>query len=208
MPRRRPIPTAIRSRAGTTSARTNTARRSSRPTARPASTGSRRATRYLSKDGRSVFVGVPDMKPVMQMRVGWSLATAAGATFQESAYFTPYELRDVRSAGRRLWRPHRRSCRRGPSVAEQSAPVSVEEGRRLYQLYGCIACHSIESPSISKLGPTWKGLYGSERTLAKGGRAGDRRRGLPPGGDPRAGGEDRRPATSAASRACRATPAC
>ena len=47
---------------------------------------------YLSKDGRSVFVGVPGMKPVMQMRVGWSLATADGATFQETAYFTPYEL--------------------------------------------------------------------------------------------------------------------
>ena len=47
---------------------------------------------YLSNDGRSVFVGVPDMKPVMQMRISWSLATAAGAKFQETAYFTPYDL--------------------------------------------------------------------------------------------------------------------
>ena len=47
---------------------------------------------YLSNDGRSVFVGVPDMKPVMQMRISWSLATAAGANFQETAYFTPYDL--------------------------------------------------------------------------------------------------------------------
>ena len=47
---------------------------------------------YLSKDGQSVFVAVPEMKPVMQMRVGWSLATADGAKFTESASFTPYEL--------------------------------------------------------------------------------------------------------------------
>ena len=32
------------------------------------------------------------MKPVMQMRISWSLATAAGAKFQETAYFTPYDL--------------------------------------------------------------------------------------------------------------------
>jgi cytochrome c2 len=49
-----------------------------------------------------------------------------------------------------------------------SAPVSVDEGRRLAQLYGCVACHSIEDTQISRLGPTWKGLYGSERAYAKG----------------------------------------
>ena len=47
---------------------------------------------YVSKDGHSVFVAVPGMKPVMQMRVGWSLASAAGTAFQDSASFTPYEL--------------------------------------------------------------------------------------------------------------------
>jgi hypothetical protein len=47
---------------------------------------------YLSEDRRSVFVAVPGMKPVMQLRVGWSLATSAGATFAENAYTTPYAL--------------------------------------------------------------------------------------------------------------------
>ena len=47
---------------------------------------------YLSKDGRSVFIGLPGIKPVMQMRVGWTLATADGTAFQDSASFTPYEL--------------------------------------------------------------------------------------------------------------------
>ena len=43
----------------------------------------------------------------------------------------------------------------------------MAEGRRVSQLYGCIACHSID-PTISMLGPTWKGLYGSARSYAKG----------------------------------------
>jgi mono/diheme cytochrome c family protein len=122
---------------------------------------------YRSKDGRGIFIGVPDMKPVMQMRVGWSLATAAGAKFQGSAYFTPYELAkfDSRAEG---FGDLTVDLSPRAVVANRSAPVSVEEGRRLYQLYGCVACHSIESPSISRLGPTWKGLYGSERTYAKG----------------------------------------
>ena len=33
----------------------------------------------------AVFVGLPDMQPVMQMRLGWSLKTQAGATFNENA---------------------------------------------------------------------------------------------------------------------------
>jgi cytochrome c2 len=48
------------------------------------------------------------------------------------------------------------------------APASAEEGQRLYKAYGCIACHAIDDSSLTKLGPTWKGLYGSERRFAGG----------------------------------------
>ncbi|MBL9202965.1 MAG: hypothetical protein JNL39_20810, partial [Opitutaceae bacterium] len=47
---------------------------------------------YLSRDGKSVFIAVPGLKPVQQLRVGWSLATAAGAAFDDNAYTTPYDL--------------------------------------------------------------------------------------------------------------------
>jgi glucose/arabinose dehydrogenase/mono/diheme cytochrome c family protein len=120
---------------------------------------------YLSKDGRSVFVGVPGMRPVMQMRVGWSLATAAGTAFTESAAFTPYELPafDSRAEGF-----GELSVDLSPrtSVGKASVPVSAEEGARLYRLYGCSACHSIDGSSTSTVGPTWKGLYGRSRPLA------------------------------------------
>jgi cytochrome c2 len=107
------------------------------------------------------------MTPVMQMRVGWSLATAAGEPFQETAYFTPYEL------------PAFNPVREGfddltvdltprTAAVNASAPVSADEGARLAQAYGCIACHAIDSTSLTKLGPSWKGLYGSQRTIAGG----------------------------------------
>jgi len=122
---------------------------------------------YLSKDGRSVFVGVPDMKPVMQMRVGWSLATSKGAAFENSAYFTPYELPafDPVAAG---FGEITVDLLPRTAAATAAAPVSVREGRRVAQLYGCIACHSIESTTVAMLGPTLKGVYGTERTYAKG----------------------------------------
>ena len=121
---------------------------------------------YLSNDRRSVFVAVPGMRPVMQMRVGWSLTAADGTKFQESAFFTPYELPGFEPPAEGFGditvdlTPRTAS---GPA----STPVTVEEGQRLYQLYGCMACHSTDA-SVSRLGPTFKGLYGSERPYAKG----------------------------------------
>ena len=122
---------------------------------------------YISKDRRSVFIGVPGMTPVMQMRVGWSLATAAGAPFQETSYFTPYEL-PAFNPGREGFDDLTVSLAPRAAPVNASAPVTAEEGSRLYQAYGCIACHAVDSTSLTKLGPTWKGLYGSQRSFAGG----------------------------------------
>lgn len=122
---------------------------------------------YVSGDGRRVFVAVPGMTPVMQMRVGWSLATASGAAFENSAYFTPYELPAFDPAAEGFGDITIDLSPR--ALADAAAvPVSVEEGRRVAQLYGCTACHATESTTITMLGPTLKGLYGSERPYAKG----------------------------------------
>ncbi|MGH9309545.1 MAG: c-type cytochrome, partial [Vicinamibacterales bacterium] len=122
---------------------------------------------YLSEDGRRVFIAVPGMKPVMQMRLGWSLATKEGQTFEQGAYLTPYELTTFDPVAEGFGTL---TVDLSPRAAadEKAAPVSVAEGRRLYQLYGCIACHAIENTSFSRLGPTWKGLFGAPRTYAKG----------------------------------------
>jgi cytochrome c2 len=101
------------------------------------------------------------------MRVAWSIATAAGAPFQESAYFTPYELTpfDPKKEGFGDIRIDLTPRAIAPSA---SAPASAEEGRRIAQTYGCAACHAAEDTTVAKLGPPWKGLYGRERTFATG----------------------------------------
>ena len=62
------------------------------------------------------------MSPVMQMRVAWSLKSSDGRAFQDSAYFTPYQLARIRSRQGGLREPDRRSdaaaARRGAGLAD------------------------------------------------------------------------------------------
>jgi cytochrome c2 len=121
---------------------------------------------YLSKDGKSVFIGVPNMQPVQQMRIGWSLATPEGGKVEDNAYCTPYELAKFDPIAEGFGTVEVDLTPK-PAIAQSSAPVSVEEGRRLYQLMGCMACHATDDSVQPKIGPSWKGLYGKERELAK-----------------------------------------
>lgn len=122
---------------------------------------------YLAADGRTVFVGVPGMKPAMQLRVGWSLATADGRKFDENAYTTPYELARFDPKAEGFAADLKVDLTPRAAVAQAAGgPVSVEEGQRLAQLFACVACHADEhNPIIAKSGPAWKGLYGSSRSV-------------------------------------------
>ena len=123
---------------------------------------------YLSKDGRSVFVGLPGIKLVMQMRVGWTLATADGVPFQESAAFTPYELATFNPEKEGFGALTVDLAPKTVAAPAATGPVSAEEGRLVYERFGCVACHAREASAISKLGPNFKGLYGSDRTFNDG----------------------------------------
>ncbi|MBI5691725.1 MAG: hypothetical protein HZC55_16700 [Verrucomicrobia bacterium] len=126
---------------------------------------------YLSTDGRSVFIAVPGLKPVMQLRVGWSLATADGTRFSDNAYTTPYDLPkfDPRTEG---FGDITVDLTPRAVVAEDLGPVSAEEGGRLSQLFGCIACHgSNNNPAIARSGPPWQGLFGTQRKVFVGQKA-------------------------------------
>ena len=45
-------------------------------------------------------------------------------------------------------------------------PALVEKGQQLATQLGCIACHSVSG--AAGVGPTWKGIAGSQRALANG----------------------------------------
>ncbi len=121
---------------------------------------------YLSRDGKSVFIGVPGLKPVQQLRVGWSLATADGKPFDENAYTTPYELAKFDPKAEGFGDISVDLTPRAAALAQASGPATAEEGKRLAQLFACVACHADEyNPAIVKSGPPWKGLYGKERAV-------------------------------------------
>lgn len=123
---------------------------------------------YLSTDGQSVLVAFPEMKTCHQMRVGWGLQSADGLKAANTAYFSPWELMPFEAAklgfepGLKIDLTPRKSA-----VAAAVKPT-VEEGERLYQMFGCMACHSTDGTLVGKVGPSWKGLFGTERDIAKG----------------------------------------
>ncbi|MDA9764105.1 cytochrome c, partial [Opitutales bacterium] len=119
---------------------------------------------YLSRDKRSVFIAVPEMKPVMQLRMGWSLKTVNGIAFEDNAYTTPYSLPAFDPVAEGF---ESLSVDLTPRAAakRETGPVSVEEGRRLHSLMGCAACHSASIEDMAKVGPGWGDLYGSEREV-------------------------------------------
>ena len=48
------------------------------------------------------------------------------------------------------------------------APLTAEEGQRLAALMGCVACNSVDGSTLGKAGPSWKGVFGSERRFPDG----------------------------------------
>jgi cytochrome c2 len=123
---------------------------------------------YLSEDGKSVLVGFPDMKGgVSQMRLGWGLKSADGLKAENTAYFTPWELATFDSVKEGFGKISVDLTPRA-AVAMATMKPTAEEGARLYQMFGCMACHSTDGSLVGKVGPSWKGLFGSEREIAKG----------------------------------------
>ncbi len=120
---------------------------------------------YLAKDGKSIFLGLPDMKPVMQMRIGWGLTLKGGAPFANNAYLTPYDLPKFNPAAAGF-EPLTVDLTPRTLAAAEATPITVEEGARVSELMGCVACHSTDGSTLGKVGPSWKGIFGSEREIA------------------------------------------
>ena len=117
---------------------------------------------YVSLDGKSVFIGVPGLKPVEQLRLGWDLATAKGIEMRANAYTTPYELVKFDPVAEGFG-PIDVDLTPRAAVAKKAEVVSIQEGQRLATMFGCVACHSVTDTAMNNVGPKWKGLFGSKR---------------------------------------------
>lgn len=119
---------------------------------------------YLSLDGRSVFVGIPGLRPVEQLRLGWDLAAAAGAEMRQNAYTTPHELTKFDPVAEGFG-PVDVDLTPRAAAAKKAEVVSAAEGKRLATMFGCVACHSVTDTAMTNVGPKWNGLYGSKRDV-------------------------------------------
>lgn len=119
---------------------------------------------YLSEDGRAVFVGVPEMRQSMQLRVGWSLRTADGVEFESQAHTTPHHLASFAPSLEGFGAVDVDLSPRAPKAPEVEPP-SVAQGRRLHHLLGCAACHAAESNFSGQSAPGWNQLLGNRRSV-------------------------------------------
>ncbi|MEO8333528.1 MAG: DUF6797 domain-containing protein [bacterium] len=122
----------------------------------------------LSADGRTVLLVVPDMKPVMQMQLGYDLKSKSGLALRDTLYLTvnavePLDLARAGFSGVDLRAPAAKAVAVAPKVV-----ASAALGATLYQTKGCIGCHSIDGTTAGKTGPSFKAVYGSNVKLVGG----------------------------------------
>lgn len=125
---------------------------------------------HLSSDQQSLLLVIPGMREVMQMQVGYTLAGADLDTIEGAAYLTVHEVDELDLASEGFADVDWRADLEGALevIAGEAPPSSAERGEDLYRRIGCVACHSTDGTTEGKLGPTFRGLYSSQRTFADG----------------------------------------
>lgn len=141
-----------------------------------------------SEDGRAVFLGLPDMRPCHTLRVTFraGLPGAGGAPMNlagdiRNVFFTVHALKslDLKKEGFPTNEVDL-TVKAGAGPALAAVKPTAEEGRKVYELFGCMGCHSSDGTvaaapgatgaEAAKLavGPTWKNLYGAKKLFSDG----------------------------------------
>lgn len=128
------------------------------------------AAAHLSNDGQTLLLVIPGMREVMQMGVGYTLAGADGAPIDGTVHLTVHAVDELDLVTEGFAGVDWRADLEGALevLAGDAPPSSAERGEDLYRRIGCVACHSTDGATEGKLGPTFRGLYGSMRTFADG----------------------------------------
>lgn len=125
----------------------------------------------LSEDGRSVFIHIPGLRPTMQLEISHGFKVRGLDAGDGSVFFTVGQAPPADWAALGFEPPSLDGTVAG--VHERTPdpePASAERGLEISTRYGCIACHSVDGAKEGHSGPTWKGLYGSERRFTDGTR--------------------------------------
>jgi type 1 glutamine amidotransferase/cytochrome c2 len=122
-----------------------------------------------SKDGKSVFIRIADMRVSDQLQVRYKLKLKSGDEAKRDVWLTPRQL------------PAFSPADHGFGALAKSRPVrdaitavvepTVALGKAVSEKFGCIACHSNDGTTEGRIGPTWKGLAGSKVAFTDGNSA-------------------------------------
>ena len=123
----------------------------------------------LSKDKKTIFVGIPDMREVMQLELAYKLKAADGSPMNNKTFLTAHLLGklSLKKEGFADDQVDLKIVGSQP-VAQRRFEPTLEKGKALYAQLGCIGCHSVDGTREGRTGPSWLGLFGSQRKLLTG----------------------------------------
>jgi mono/diheme cytochrome c family protein len=130
------------------------------------------AAAHLSTDRQTLLLVIPDMRPVMQMELGYDIRSADGRRLADTLYLTVHHAAeaDLAEAGFAAvdWRGDLARAAERPARSEEAEVASAERGAQVFQRIGCFACHSVDGSAAGRLGPSLRGVSGSVRPLEDG----------------------------------------
>jgi cytochrome c2 len=123
----------------------------------------------LSSDQKTVFIHIPDLKPTMQLELIHPFQPLGTKANSQPVYFSALELSPIPWAELGFQKPNlAQSSAKIHTPKDQDLLASAAQGKEISTRFGCTACHSIDGKKEGHSGPTWKGLYGSQRKLTGG----------------------------------------
>jgi hypothetical protein len=133
----------------------------------------------LSKDGKSIFLGIPGMRPSNTFRLTYRLPVS-GEDRVENAYLSlrslpSFDLNREGFASNEVDLSERLDLAADGGLIQPDADL----GKQVALKYGCVSCHAVGDPSLptpptptvgtnGAVGPPWKGLWNAPRTFADG----------------------------------------
>jgi cytochrome c2 len=127
---------------------------------------------FLSKDNKAVFLTLPDIREVMQMELSYNLKSQNGAEVEDIVWFTVNEVveTDFLAEGFNDHNLEDFDMDYNPTQQNEDAGgmPTFALGEVLFLKMGCIACHATDNNTEGKIGPGFKGLFGSERHFEDG----------------------------------------
>jgi hypothetical protein len=121
----------------------------------------------LSKDRKTVFIHLPELAPVMQLAINHDFRFQSGEEAKGDVYFTIHQPHPATLAAQGF---EEADLSKSIPVVRlpKSEPPTKQRGKEISVSVGCIACHSVDGTTEGKTGPTWKGLFGTDRVFTDG----------------------------------------